>query len=107
MLKERARFVAYWVWTTDLVLTTLAFLLAWWLRSHFGPQLLPRYFPTELYPLSRYLGLLPLVLAIWTFLLVARETYTSRRTVALHVEVWQVIQVVESGDVGPGGGSGV
>jgi exopolysaccharide biosynthesis polyprenyl glycosylphosphotransferase len=97
VLKERARLVAYWVWTTDLVLTTLAFLLAWWLRSHFGPQLLPRYFPTELYPLSRYLGLLPLVLAIWTFLLVTRETYTSRRTVALHMEVWQVIQVVGLG----------
>jgi exopolysaccharide biosynthesis polyprenyl glycosylphosphotransferase len=89
--------IAYWVWTTDLVLTTLAFLLAWWLRSHFGPQLLPRYFPTELYPLSRYLGLLPLVLAIWTFLLVSREAYTSRRTVSLHREVWQVVQVVGLG----------
>jgi len=97
VLKERARVVAYWVWTADLVLTALSFLLAWWLRSHFGPQLLPRIFPTELYPLSRYLGLLPLVLAIWTFLLVNREAYTSRRTVALHLEIWQVIQVVGMG----------
>jgi exopolysaccharide biosynthesis polyprenyl glycosylphosphotransferase len=97
VLKERAKLIAYWVWTTDLVLTTVAFLLAWWLRSQLGPQLLPRFFPTELYPLSRYLGLLPLVLAIWTFLLVTREAYTSRRTVALHVEVWQVAQVVGVG----------
>ena len=97
MLKERAKLIAYWVWTTDLVLTTVAFLLAWWLRSHFGPQLLPRFFPTELYPLSRYLGLLPLVLAIWTFLLVTREAYTSRRTVALYQEVWEVVQVVGIG----------
>jgi len=97
VLKERAKVVAYWIWTFDLVLTVLSFLLAWWLRSRFGPQLLPGFFPTELYPLSRYLGLLPLVLAIWTFLLVTRETYTSRRTVALHLEIWQVVQVVGMG----------
>jgi len=65
VLKERARIVAYWVWTMDLVLTALAFLLAWWLRSHVAPLIAPSLFPTELYPLSRYLGLLPLVLAIW------------------------------------------
>jgi len=97
MLKERAKLVAYWVWTMDLVLTTVAFLLAWWLRSHVLPQILPSVFPTELYPLSRYLGLLPLVLAIWTFLLVTREAYTSRRTVALAMEAWQVFQVVGLG----------
>lgn len=97
MLKERARAVAYWVWTLDLIVTTAAFLAAWWLRSHVGPQLLPNIFPTELHPLSRYLGLLPLVLAIWTFLLVTREAYTSRRTVALSMEVWQTVQVVTTG----------
>jgi exopolysaccharide biosynthesis polyprenyl glycosylphosphotransferase len=97
VLKERARVIAYWVWTADLVLTTVAFLLAWWLRSHIAPQLAPLIFPTELYPLSRYLGLLPLVLAIWTLLLVTLEAYTSRRTVALASEVWQVIKVVVAG----------
>jgi exopolysaccharide biosynthesis polyprenyl glycosylphosphotransferase len=97
VLKERAKVVAYWVWTTDLVLTALAFLLAWGIRSQLGPRLAPSVFPTELYPLSRYLGLLPLVLAIWTFLLVTREAYTSRRTVALSRELWQVVQVVGAG----------
>jgi len=97
VLKERAKVVAYWVWTADLVLTTGAFFLAWWLRSYVAPQLAPAIFPTELYPLSRYLGLLPLVLAIWTLLLVTREAYTSRRTVALGSEIWQVVQVVGAG----------
>jgi exopolysaccharide biosynthesis polyprenyl glycosylphosphotransferase len=97
VLKERARAVAYWIWTTDLILTTIAFLLAWWLRSHVGSELIPWLFPTELYPLSRYLGLLPLVLLIWTVLLVTREAYTSRRTVALAREAWQVVQVVALG----------
>jgi exopolysaccharide biosynthesis polyprenyl glycosylphosphotransferase len=97
VLKERARLVAYWMWTADLVLTTLAFLLAWWIRSALGPRLLPSLFPTELYPLTRYLGLLPFVLVIWTVLLVTREAYTSRRTVSLHREGWQVVQVVTIG----------
>jgi exopolysaccharide biosynthesis polyprenyl glycosylphosphotransferase len=97
VLRERAKAVAYWVWTTDLVLTTLAFLLAWWLRSHVATRIAPSLFPTELYPLSRYLGLLPLVLAIWTVLLVNLEAYTSRRTVALASEVWQVVRVVTAG----------
>ncbi len=97
MLRERAKAIAYWVWTADLALTTAAFLLAWWLRSHVAPQLLPRLFPGELYPLSRYLGLLPLVLGIWTLLLISREHYTSRRTVSLHREGWQVVQVVGLG----------
>jgi exopolysaccharide biosynthesis polyprenyl glycosylphosphotransferase len=97
VLKERARAVAYWIWLTDIVLTALAFLLAWWLRSTFGPQLFPEVFPTHLYPLSRYLGLLPLVIVIWTALLLGREAYTSRRTVALHEEAWQVVQIVAIG----------
>jgi exopolysaccharide biosynthesis polyprenyl glycosylphosphotransferase len=81
----------------DLVLTTLAFFLAWWLRSRVAPQLAPNLFPTELYPITRYLGLLPFVLVIWTTLLVTREAYTSRRTVALASELWQVVQVVAAG----------
>ncbi len=97
MLKERARTVAYWVWTSDLVLTTAAFLLAWVVRSYLGPHLLPRIFPTELYPLGRYLGILPLVLIIWTLVLLAGEAYTSRRMVALSSEAWHVLQVVALG----------
>jgi exopolysaccharide biosynthesis polyprenyl glycosylphosphotransferase len=97
VLKERAKLIAYWVGFTDLALTTVAFLVAWSIRSHLGPRLLPAVFPTELYPLSRYLGLLPLVLIIWAVLLVASETYSSRRTVALSREVWQVVRVVGIG----------
>ncbi len=97
MLKERARTVAYWVWMTDIVLTTAAFLLAWWFRSHLAPKLFPGLFPTELYPLSRYLGLLTLVIPIWTVLLLTREAYTSRRLVSIAAEAWHVFQVVGLG----------
>ncbi|MEN8163993.1 MAG: ThuA domain-containing protein, partial [Acidobacteriota bacterium] len=66
MLKERARTVAYWVWMADVLLTAAAFLLAWFFRSSLAPRLFPGLFPTELYPLSRYLGLLALIVPIWT-----------------------------------------
>jgi exopolysaccharide biosynthesis polyprenyl glycosylphosphotransferase len=97
VLKERAKAIAYWVWTTDLVLTTIAFVLAWWLRSHLFPRLLPGLFPTELYAFSRYLGILPLVLAIWTGLLLSRDAYSSHRTVRLYDEVLRVARVVVLG----------
>jgi exopolysaccharide biosynthesis polyprenyl glycosylphosphotransferase len=97
VLKEQAKAVAYWVWTTDLVLTTVAFVLAWWLRSHLFPQLLPGLFPTELYAFTRYLGILPLVLAIWTGLLLSRDAYSSHRTVRLYDEVLRVARVVVLG----------
>ncbi len=94
MLKERAKLIAYWVWTADLVITAGAFLLAWAIRSHLAPMLWPQLFPTRLYPLSRYLGLLPLVLVIWTLLLVSGRAYTSRRTVSLRQEAWEVVRIV-------------
>ncbi len=97
MLKERARTVAYWVWMADILLTAAAFLLAWFLRSNLAPKLLPGLFPTELYPLSRYLGLLALIVPIWTVLLLTREAYTSRRLVSMAAETWHVFQVVALG----------
>ncbi len=97
MLKERARTVAYWVWMADILLTTAAFLLAWFFRSNLAPRLFPGLFPTELYPLSRYLGLLALIIPIWTVLLLTREAYTSRRLVSMAAETWHVFQVVALG----------
>ncbi len=97
MLKERARTIAYWIWTADVLLTAAAFVLAWYFRSHLAPKLLPGLFPTELYPLSRYLGLLALIVPIWTVLLLTREAYTSRRLVSMAAETWHVLQVVGLG----------
>lgn len=97
MLKERARTVAYWVWMADVLLTAAAFLLAWFIRSNVAPKLFPGLFPTELYPLSRYLGLLALIVPIWTVLLLTKEAYTSRRLVSMAAETWHVFQVVALG----------
>ena len=69
MLKERARILAVGIFLLDLALVAAAFLSAFAVRSWFLPWLAPGTFPSHLYPLSEYLPLLPLALAIWGGLL--------------------------------------
>lgn len=91
MLKERARIVAGSLLALDLLLVTVAFLLAFWLRS----QVFPSWglSPTHLYPLERYLPLLPVTLAIWWFLLYRSKLYGSQRTVLLHEEARDILRI--------------
>ncbi|MFP3942085.1 MAG: sugar transferase [Thermoanaerobaculia bacterium] len=93
MLKERARLVAATVFTLDLLLVSLAFLLSYWARSSFLPWLLPEQFPQPLYPLGEYLSFLPLALLIWGVLLLRTGRYRSHRTVPIVEEAWAIIQV--------------
>jgi len=90
MLKERARLVAATLLILDLVAVAGGFLLAYWLRDTVMPALGLR--PHNLYPLSHYLPLLPLTLAIWAALLWRLGTYRSHRTIALLQEGWSVVR---------------
>jgi hypothetical protein len=82
MLKQQARLIAALVFAVDLALVTAAFLGAHGLRSRglgvFGGGDAP-----ALYPLDRYLPLLPLALAIWGLLLWSSGRYRSHRRVPL------------------------
>ena len=49
----------------DLVLVAVAFVLAWTVRSILLPVYLPRFFETSLYPLSKYLPILPVAILAW------------------------------------------
>lgn len=91
MLKERARIVAGSLLALDLFLVTLAFFLAFWLRS----QVFPSWglSPTNLYPLERYLPLLPITLAIWWVLLYRSGLYRSQRTVPLKREARDLLRI--------------
>jgi exopolysaccharide biosynthesis polyprenyl glycosylphosphotransferase len=91
MLKERARIVAGSVLALDLLLVTLAFLLAFWLRSRVFPSW--GLSPTTLYPLERYLPLLPITLAIWWVLLYRSKLYGSQRTVLLNKEARDILRI--------------
>ncbi|MGH9360361.1 MAG: sugar transferase [Thermoanaerobaculia bacterium] len=93
MLKERARILTVGIFLLDLALVVAAFLLSWVLRSSILPDLAPGTFPTRLYPLSEYLSLLPLALAIWGVLLLSSGRYRSHRTVPLLDEALAVIRV--------------
>jgi len=95
LLKKRARIVASVLLAIDLVGVALAFLLAYWLRDTALPALGLR--PRNLYPLSLYLPLLPLVLGIWGVLLYHFGAYKSHRTISLIDEAWSILRVTGSG----------
>ena len=97
MLKERARVINLSVFVLDLALVASAFLVAYWLRSAFLPVVAPDVFPSQLYPLSRYLPLLPVELLRWGVLLVGSGQYRSHRTVPLLEEAWSILKISVGG----------
>ena len=97
MLKERARILAASIFTLDLTLVAVAFLVAYGCRARILPSLLPDIFATPFYPLTTYLPLLPFVLAVWAVLLVSSGCYRSHRTVTLVEEAWDIVKVCTSG----------
>jgi exopolysaccharide biosynthesis polyprenyl glycosylphosphotransferase len=99
MLKERARILAASIFLLDLALVAIAFLLAFSLRSSILPRVVPQAFPAHLYPLTAYLPLLPLALAIWGALLLLSGRYRSQRTVPLLDESWAVVRVCATGTI--------
>lgn len=97
MLKEQARAVARLVWLADLTLTSAAFLLAFYIRDRILPLIWPDQFPTGLFPVERYLTILPIVLVIWSLLLFSHHTYHSHRTVSIFEEAKTTIRIVGTG----------
>ena len=93
MLKQQARLLAGSVFTLDLALVAAAFLAAYSVRSRTLPWLFGESFPTALYPLGRYLPLLPLALLVWGVTLLATRQYRSHRTTPILQEVLSVIRV--------------
>jgi exopolysaccharide biosynthesis polyprenyl glycosylphosphotransferase len=99
MLKQKARVVAQIVFGVDLVLTSVAFFAAFFIRDLFLPVIDPVRFPTGLFPLSEYLKIYPLVLIIWSVLLFSYNSYHSHRTIPLTKEALTTIRVVFVGNV--------
>ncbi len=99
MLKQQARLIATGVYLLDLALVSLAFLLAHQLRDTLLPALGFGAFEAGLYPVERYLPLLPLALAIWSVLLFSSGRYRSHRTVPLIEEASAILRVTASGAV--------
>lgn len=93
MLKQRARLIAGTILTLDCVLITVAFFAAFWLRHDLAPWLWPASFEGGFYPLTSYLPLLPVALAIWAPLLWFSGRYRSHRTVPLRREIAALLRL--------------
>src|SRR6266545_882322 len=77
MLKQKWRLIARVVYLVDLALTSLAFFAAFFIRDLLLPLVAPGQFPTGLFPLREYLKIYPVVLIIWSVLIVG----TGRRAI--------------------------
>ncbi len=99
MLKQQAKVIARTVYLLDLLLTTVAFFGAFFIRDYVLPQFLPTVFPTGLYPIQSYLKIYPLVLIVWSLLLFSHQSYNSHRTVSLLQEAKTTLKVVIFGTV--------
>ena len=99
MLKQKARVVAQIVFGVDLVLTSVAFFAAFFIRDLILPVIDPVRFPTGLFPLVEYVKIYPLVLIIWSVLLFSYNSYHSHRTIPLTKEALTTIRVVFAGNV--------
>lgn len=97
MLKQQARLIAGAVFLLDLALVSLAFLLAHALRDALLPAL--GFGASGLYPVARYLPLLPPALFIWSVLLWSSGRYRSHRTVPLLEEAAAVVRVAVTASV--------
>ncbi len=99
MLKQQAKLVARLVYLADIVLTTVAFFAAFWIRDELLPFLAPDRFPTGLYPLNEYIQVYPILVVIWSVLLFRHRSYRSHRTVRINAEAIQTLEVVAIGTV--------
>jgi len=97
MLKERARLITLTTCSLDLALVSLAFAIAYWLRSEILPFVAPQLFHGELYPLRDYLSFLPIALVIWAVLLLSSGRYRSHRIVPILEEAKAIIRVCITG----------
>lgn len=95
MLKEQKTIVARLLWLSDMSVTALAFLAAYFLRSSFfGHGDLG-----GLDPLQRYALLFVAVIVVWTVLLRQYGAYRSYRTVSLSAEITTVWKAVAIGAI--------
>ncbi len=89
MLRQRAKAIETGLFVLDLLVTTGAFLLTYWIRNQF-----PEPYFRELFPIDHYLKLLLLILPTWTFFLHYFNIYRSYRTTRIHKEAWALFKVV-------------
>ncbi len=90
MLKQHARVVVLFRYITDIILTVLAFFIAYWIRAY--P--ITEFGLSSLFPLKFYLWMLPLILIVWSYLLYYFRAYKSFRTSPLIDELKIVFMVV-------------
>ncbi len=88
MLKQKAKFVAFAVYLTEIVLLLLAFFIAYWFRHLY---FLEKYGPLNSF--SHYIWLVYTILPLWSFLFYYFSLYESQRTKTFWKEAWKLAKI--------------
>lgn len=91
MLKRRSQFFEILFVTTDLLVVSCAWCLAYWVR--FSQDFLPEIFPADkgVPPFSHYLSLTIFIWLIWAFVFKRMGLYRPMRAVRRRKELWLLI----------------
>ncbi len=89
MLRQRAKLIENILFFLDLLVTTGAFFLTYYIRNQF-----PESYFNALFPIHHYVKLLILIIPTWAILLRFFKTYRSYRTTGLKAEAWILTKVV-------------
>ena len=87
MLKERARLISRLLFFSDIVVIIISFIFAYLIREVFFYEKFG-----DLFPLSQYLQLIPVVIFVWGFHLYFLKLYKSYRTIPLFREFWDLFK---------------
>ena len=100
MLTGRAKIISNITQFVDLIVISLSFFLAYFVRDHLLTLFIDRFSP--LYPLDRYLWLLLVILPLWWILLRIQGFYDPLRTKPLTSPSWIIIKTAFMGTLGIG-----
>jgi exopolysaccharide biosynthesis polyprenyl glycosylphosphotransferase len=101
MLKERAKLINFGVMLTDIAITLLSFIAAYYIRTadKFLEAVSPVAGMSRLGPLTDYYWVLVIIVPLWAVLLKSFGTYDSMRTKTYGAVAWIVIKTVIIGFV--------
>jgi exopolysaccharide biosynthesis polyprenyl glycosylphosphotransferase len=86
MISQRRRLVSLSLFFFDILITTLSFFIAYWVRASL--------YGKGFYPLKTYLWLLLIIIPLWSVILPSIGLYRIERPYSLKTEIWRLLKAV-------------
>lgn len=100
MLKQRATLFAFLFYAFDMFIALGSFFIAYWIRDALVTKFPAKiYYFSRLYPLSRYVWLLLLIIPLWSCLFIIFKLYHSQRIKSLASEIFSIFKALFVGNL--------